>query len=137
VNFGGKPDRTQLSGVVTHYANKRAEMWGEMREWLKGGAIPNDQEIRDDLAGVEYGFVLRDGRDAILLESKESMKARGLASPDCGDALALTFAYPVQPHQRAGFHGAGVIRPNRAAATEYDPFNPPQGARTEYDPFAN
>ena len=23
------------------------------------------------------------------------MKKRGLASPDCGDALALTFAYPI------------------------------------------
>jgi hypothetical protein len=32
------------------------------------------------------------GRDAIILEKKEDMKRRGLASPDDGDALALTFA---------------------------------------------
>jgi hypothetical protein len=31
----------------------------------------------------------------IKIESKESMKKRGLASPDDGDALALTFAEPV------------------------------------------
>jgi len=29
------------------------------------------------------------------LECKSDMKKRGLASPDNGDALALTFAYPV------------------------------------------
>ena len=27
----------------------------------------------------------------------QSMKKRGLASPDLGDALALTFAHPVHP----------------------------------------
>jgi dienelactone hydrolase len=32
---------------------------------------------------------------AIILEKKEDMKKRGLASPDLADALALTFAYPV------------------------------------------
>ena len=36
-----------------------------------------------------------DGSDAILLEHKDDMRKRGLASPDDGDALALTFAYPV------------------------------------------
>jgi hypothetical protein len=36
-----------------------------------------------------------DASDAILLERKDDMKRRGLASPDDGDALALTFAYPV------------------------------------------
>jgi hypothetical protein len=33
----------------------------------------------------------------LVLESKESMQKRGLASPDDGDALALTFAQPVAP----------------------------------------
>jgi hypothetical protein len=66
-----------------------------MREWLRGGAIDNDPELIADLTGVEYGYVLRDGRDAIQLERKEDMKRRGLASPDNGDALALTFSYPV------------------------------------------
>jgi hypothetical protein len=32
------------------------------------------------------------GRDAIILENKEDMKRRGLASPADGDALGLAFA---------------------------------------------
>lgn len=72
------------------YANLRAEMWGRMRDWIKHRAkIPHDDELRDDLIGVEYGF---NNRQQILLESKDEMKARGLASPDIADALALTFA---------------------------------------------
>jgi hypothetical protein len=67
-----------------------------MRQWLKGGAIADDPELLSDLTGVEYGYVMRGGRDSILLEKKKDMKKRGLASPDVGDALALTFAYPVE-----------------------------------------
>ena len=55
----------------------------------------DDHELLADLTGVEYGYALREGRDAIVLEKKEDMKKRGLASPDLADALALTFAYPV------------------------------------------
>lgn len=75
------------------YKNKRAEMWGDMKDWLQTGAIDADQTLRDDLIGPEYAFDL-EGR--IILEKKEDMKKRGLASPDDGDALALTFAQPVQ-----------------------------------------
>jgi len=74
----------------SQYANKRAEMWGRVKDWLKaGGAIPDDQELKADLIGPEYGF---DSKDRILLEKKEDMKKRGIASPDAADALALTFA---------------------------------------------
>ena len=75
------------------YANKRAEMWGDAKEWLPTGSIDEDQEFRDDLIGPEYMF---DKNGRILLESKADMKARGLASPDDGDAFVLTFAQPVQ-----------------------------------------
>lgn len=98
VQFGGSSDRANQTGegeIV--YANKRAEMWGSMREWLKGGAIPNDPELVADLTGVEFGYTLLKGRDAVILEKKADMKKRGLASPDMADALAITFAYPVQP----------------------------------------
>ena len=87
VNFGNKAEDAR-------YNNKRAEMWGNMREWLQGGAIPTEPELVDDLVGVEYGFT---PTNKIQLEKKEDMKKRGLASPDLGDALALTFAYPVAP----------------------------------------
>lgn len=77
-------------------------MWGNMREWLEGGAIPEDRELMDDLIGVEYGFT---PTNKIQLEKKEDMKKRGLASPDHGDALALTFAYPVAPKGMAQYRG--------------------------------
>ena len=38
-----------------------------------------------------------DAANALRLERKQDMRRRGLASPDDGDALALTFAYPVVP----------------------------------------
>jgi hypothetical protein len=74
------------------YSNRSAECWGAMREWVKTGAIDDDIGLRDDLTAREYGF---DAKNRIQLESKDDMSRRGLASPDDGDALALTFAEPV------------------------------------------
>ena len=76
------------------FFNKRAEIWAKMKNWLKaGGSIPDDcQQLHDDLIGPEYGF---DNKDRLQLERKKDMKARGLASPDYGDALALTFSFPI------------------------------------------
>ena len=34
------------------------------------GMIPDDRELLADLTGVEYGYALREGRDAIILEKK-------------------------------------------------------------------
>lgn len=119
VNNGSVPDRSQPGDDGAAYANKGAEMWGVMREWLKtGGAIPDDNELKSQLETREYGFVLRDGRDAIQLEKKSDMKKRGLSSPDIADALALTFAYPVLPHQNAG-RAAAFTKP--VVQHDYDP----------------
>lgn len=74
------------------YANKRAEMWGELKEWLQTGDIPDDEEIFRQLIGTEYGF---DKKNRIILESKEDMVKRGLESPDIGDMFALTFGVKV------------------------------------------
>jgi hypothetical protein len=74
------------------YLNRRAEMWGELREWLVYGAIDGEQQLIDDLTGPEYSIHLK---GQIKLETKDSMKKRGLKSPDHADALALTFAEPV------------------------------------------
>jgi hypothetical protein len=92
VDFGTKADRTDARDAAARYANKRAEMWGFMKEWCKVGSLPDDPELIADLKAVDYGY---DASDAILLERKDDMRRRGLASPDDGDALALTFAYPV------------------------------------------
>jgi hypothetical protein len=74
-------------------ANMRAFMWRQMRDWLRHGAIDSTPALEMDLTGPGYKH---DSRDRLLLESKEQMKARGVDSPDDGDALALTFAAPVR-----------------------------------------
>ena len=74
------------------YLNKRAELWGAMKEWLKSASIPDDRRFKSDLTGV---MVKPTSSGVIQLESKKDMKARGLASPDAADALAVTFAFPV------------------------------------------
>ena len=73
--------------------NLRARIWRDMREYLKNGAvIPNDPELSTDLTALQYEF--RGG--ALLMESKEDAKRRGIKSPDRADSLALTFAFPAR-----------------------------------------
>ena len=112
IEFSRSPDRVNFDDPIKT-ANKRAEIWASMREWLKGGAIPDDPELKADLTGVEYGY---NARDEILLERKEDMRRRGLASPDLGDGLALTFSYPIAPRMRAMRGEAASIE------CEYNPY---------------
>lgn len=91
INFSHSPDDKD------RYKNKRAEMWGRMRDWLsEGGCIDDDSELIADLTGVEYSYT---PTNQILLESKEDMKKRGLASPDNADSLCLTFAVRVNEYE--------------------------------------
>jgi len=93
VNFGNKAQKQIM------YGNKRAEMWGAMREWLREGHIPNDRFLKTDLIGPR---TKPDSRGTLFLESKKDMKARGLASPDAADAIALTFAFPIASREYRG-----------------------------------
>jgi len=86
VNFGNKSRNPMMWG------NLRAQIWGEMREWLKTGSIPKERNLKSDLIGP---LMKPDSKGSIYLESKKDMKARGLASPDAADAIAVTFAFPV------------------------------------------
>lgn len=74
------------------WADKRAEMWVRMREWLEGADIPDHQELYEGLIGVQYFF---DDKERLRLERKADMKKRDLKSPDEADAIALTFAEPL------------------------------------------
>jgi hypothetical protein len=93
VNFGNKAQKQLM------YGNKRAEMWGAMREWLKEASIPEDRFLKTDLIGPR---IKPDSKGTLFLESKKDMKARGLASPDAADAIALTFAFPVASREYRG-----------------------------------
>lgn len=86
VNFGWKPKNSQA------HLNKRAEMWCAMAEWIKTASLPLDKALKNDLTGVK---VKPTSTGVIQLEGKKEMKARGLASPDAADAVAVTFAFPI------------------------------------------
>jgi hypothetical protein len=86
VNFGWKAKNSIMWG------NKRAEMWGAMKEWLKTASLPADKQLKADLTGP---LKKPNSSGTVFLEGKKEMRARGLASPDAADALAVTFAYPV------------------------------------------
>ena len=80
------------------YFNKRAEVWGKMRDWLATGEIPDDAELGDELTGPEY---FHSNKNQIQLERKEDMEARGLSSPDNGDMVAMTFGVTPIPKTRS------------------------------------
>lgn len=90
VNFAEEPEK---EGCL----NKRAEMWDDMRIWLKqGGKIENDQRLIYELVSQERIYRL-DGK--LQLVKKEDMEI----SPNRADQLALTFAHRVvkkKPMQR-------------------------------------
>ena len=98
------------------YFNKRTEVWGTMRDWLKAGAeIPDDPELAVDLTSP--GFDTARGKrfhGTIQLESKDELKARGEASPDDGDALALTFAVKVAAKVRPKYENLVYRFPERS-----------------------
>jgi len=87
VPFGGRPRDGR-------YANRRAEMWFGIRDWLKnGGALPpGSGDLQGELSVPTYGF---NASGKLVLEPKEDIKERLGRSPDIADALALTFAAPV------------------------------------------
>lgn len=114
VQFGAKAPNPK-------YLNMRSFIWGKLADALRAGlAIDADPALEQDLAGVEYAH---DAKDRLMLEKKEHMKARGLASPDDGDALAMTFTFPVPPRAGAGFSRAKRVR------KDYDPFSDERMAR--------
>lgn len=110
VQFGGAAS-IPLGGDLA--ANKRAEMYLSLRSWLReGGVLPNDPDLFKQLIAVEYGHSKIKGKqDAIVLTPKDEMED----SPDIADALALTFAFPVNLQS---WHGSARMK------FEYDPFAP-------------
>lgn len=90
------------------WLNKRAEVWGEMKEWLTAGncEIPDIPELGDDLTAPQFDYSrAKHANGAIFIESKQDMKARGLSSPDMADSLAMSFAVklankPIKAQQR-------------------------------------
>ena len=78
------------------YKNRRAEMWIEMCDAIKGGLVlPNIPELVGELVTPTYTFA----GGQFMLEEKDQIKERLGRSPDLADALALTFAIPDMPNE--------------------------------------
>ena len=102
VDFGGTPvdDRK--------YRNKRAEMHGEFREWLKRGAIPDDDVLESEITSV---WAVRDDENGLLLAPKREVRQKLKTSPDGLDACVLCHAAPVR--LRSGSVGVSSSRGRR------------------------
>ena len=121
--WGYKVIEVQMGGSAADgdtYFNKRVEIWGRMKEWLTTGSIPNDAALADDLVGPDYS--IHPVSNKVQLEGKDKMKARGLASPDSAEALALTFSQPVARHDTAHSRTNPSRRNAMARDVEYDIF---------------
>lgn len=113
VQFGGASPKSNL-------ADMRTFIWWQLREGLRTGlCVPYDATLEMELTAPEY---YHDKRDKLRLESKEDMKERvpEIGSPDRADALAITFAYNVQPRQHTALTTKAHV-----AQHEYDPWNRP------------
>lgn len=114
IHFSGSP-------IDDRYANRRAEMWFKMADWVKSrGSLPKLSELKKELVTPTYTF--KNGK--FLLEPKEMMKKRLGYSPDLADALALTFALPELPTQ-VGKYGevASALQQTAKCDTEFDPYS--------------
>lgn len=126
VDFGAGPDSTNPDDG-TKYANKRAEIWGGLRTWLKLGSIGNvetgeNTTLVDELTGPTFGL---NKAECIQLEAKLEMRRRGVPSPNVADALACTFAFPFMEYE--AYPGANELGINvveqPTVAPDYDPFS--------------
>ena len=120
VDFGSGADEINIGDDRgTKYSNKRAEIWGAMRDWLKTGSIPaevrgNEQTLVDELTGPTFTHTKK---EEIQLESKKDMRRRQVPSPNIADALACTFAMPVYSGREDDITEVAVFTP------DYNPYS--------------
>lgn len=77
------------------YANKRAEMYDRMRQWMEdGGALPYCSRLEAQITAPKYDF---DKAGRMVLEPKKDIKDRIGMSPDESDTIALSFSQIVKP----------------------------------------
>lgn len=129
IDFGGTSRAKQANPKRAGPWNKRAEMYGDFRQWLiDGGAIPDDDDLASDISGPKEKW--RANNDW-LLESKQDMKTRGIRSSDLSDACVLTFATREffdswsKPKQASGWN-AGTSR-EQQMLNNFDALDPENG----------
>jgi hypothetical protein len=128
VQFGAKPFPSQATQnrERAKYANKRAEIWGNLRDWLRTGCLPQDDDLADELCAPMYTI---NSEDIITLERKKDIEKRldGL-SPDVADALAVTFGIDLSFYVDTRYNGG--IGHNGGPPIQGTDHNPYEGFRT-------
>lgn len=82
------------------YANRRAEMYVRMRDWIKnGGCLPKDNKLKEELLAPDIWFL----GNKFQLEDKAQIKIKLGRSPDRADALAQTFCDVEEEGEQAGY----------------------------------
>ena len=86
VNFGMKPPQ---DGSEEHYEDISTYMWATIKTLMENKeiSIENDEELVAQFSVRKYSIT---SNGKIVLESKKTMKARGIKSPDRADAVALS-----------------------------------------------
>ena len=81
----------ESSAMNPNAARLRDELWMSVKDWLGTRAVklPKDEALRHELVAPRYTFT---SAGKVVVESKDSMRKRGMRSPDLADALCLTFA---------------------------------------------
>ena len=82
---------SERPAAVGLYNNLRSELWFKAKEWLENRDVqlPKDDQLFAELAAPRYTF---SSNGKIQVESKDSMKKRGLKSPDRADSFCLSLA---------------------------------------------
>jgi len=82
---------SESSSMTGTFLNSRAELWYACRDWFfkRDVTIPKDETLVSELTTPRYQY---SSSGKIQVESKDSIRKRGLPSPDVADALVLTFA---------------------------------------------
>lgn len=130
IPFGSKANHED------RFINRRAEMWTNLRDWLRqGGRLPSGEcaeLLKAELTAPSYTF---DASGRIKLEPKEAIKERLKRSTDLADALALTFSIEVGANEE--IYGTSLdryghiikkelrdwMRGTEKKGKRYDPFN--------------
>lgn len=111
---------SESSSMKTRYMRLRAELWYTAREWFESRGVsicPRStqyvQQFIEELTEPEAVFTSSGKND---VESKDSMKARGVPSPNLADAFVMTFAFG-----GAVLAGRGSTKSNWSQPLDYNP----------------
>lgn len=92
MGFNVRDVNVSEASAMNPNANKlRDELWMSVKDWLETRSVklPKNETLRHELVAPRYSF---SSSGKIVVESKDSMRKRGMRSPDLADSLCLTFA---------------------------------------------